>query len=62
MSQQAVMAFLSHWYKCQEAGKTWPLKFLKPQRQVFQEDEDPADGGHSVRISDSNVDNIVTLY
>lgn len=44
MSQQAVMAFLSHWYKRQEAGKTWPLKFLKPQRQVFQEDEDPADG------------------
>ena len=38
------MAFLSHWYKHQEAGKTWPLKFLKPQRQVFQEDEDPADG------------------
>jgi hypothetical protein len=44
MSQQAVIAYLSHWYKRQEANKDAPLKFLKPQSHVFEEDNHVTDG------------------
>ena len=36
MSQQAVIAYLSHWYKRQEADKDAPLKFLNPPGHVFE--------------------------
>ena len=38
MSQEDVLGFLTHWQKCQEAQKTWLLRFLKPDRQQFVED------------------------
>jgi hypothetical protein len=44
MSQQAVIVYLSHWYKRQEANKDAPLKFLKPQIHVFEEDDHVTDG------------------
>ena len=44
MSQQAVIAYLSHWYKRQKANKDVPLKFLKPQSHVFEEDNHITDG------------------
>ena len=36
MTQKAVLGILSHWYKRQEAGKQWPLKFLKPERHILE--------------------------
>jgi hypothetical protein len=38
MSRKDVLGFLTHWQKRQEAQKTWPLRFLKPDRQRFVED------------------------
>jgi hypothetical protein len=40
MSQQAVIAYLSHWYKRQEADKDVPLKFLNPPGHVFEMHDD----------------------
>jgi hypothetical protein len=47
MGQKAVTSFLNHWLTRQEAGKDWPLKFLRPdpamqgkrKSRVHQEDD-----------------------
>jgi hypothetical protein len=51
MSQKAIMCFLELWKKCQELGKKWPLKFLKPTRLALEENvnyatEDREPNGH----------------
>lgn len=69
MGQKAIIHFLEHWHNRQEAGKSWPLKFLTPERLPIENQDSTSrqtqgtmgnhprvgeDGGHISRNGDSD--------
>ena len=69
MGQKAIIRFLEHWHNRQEAGKSWPLKFLTPEHLPIENQDSTSrqtqgtmgnnprvaeDGGHISRNGDSD--------
>jgi hypothetical protein len=69
MGQKAIIDFLEHWHNRQEAGKSWPLKFLTPEHLPIKNQDSTSrqtqgtmgnhprvgeDGGHISRNGDSD--------